>query len=70
MERIAVLGGGRMGAALVAGLLDAGLDAESLAVAEADAARRHELETLLPGRADRAERARGSSATPTSWWSR
>ena len=26
MERIAVLGGGRMGAALVAGLLDAGLD--------------------------------------------
>ena len=49
MERIAVLGGGRMGAALVAGMLDAGLDAESLAVAEADAARRHELETLLPG---------------------
>ena len=38
-----------MGAALVAGLLDAGLDAESLAVAEADAARRHELEALLPG---------------------
>ena len=49
MERIAVLGGGRMGAALVAGMLDAGLDAESLAVAEADAGRRHELETLLPG---------------------
>src|SRR5690349_24111534 len=49
MERIAVLGGGRMGAALVAGMLDAGLDAESLAVAEADAARRHELVTLLPG---------------------
>jgi len=49
MERIAVLGGGRMGAALVAGLLDAGLDAESLAVAEADAGRRHELEQLLPG---------------------
>jgi pyrroline-5-carboxylate reductase len=49
MERIAVLGGGRMGAALVAGMLDAGLDAESLAVAEADATRRHELETLLPG---------------------
>jgi pyrroline-5-carboxylate reductase len=49
MERIAVLGGGRMGAALVAGWLDAGLDAESVAVAEADAGRRHELETLLPG---------------------
>src|SRR4051794_415410 len=49
MERIAVLGGGRMGAALVAGLLDAGLDPESVAVAEADAQRRHELESLLPG---------------------
>src|SRR3954469_25371909 len=49
MERIAVLGGGRMGAALVAGMLDAGLDVESVAVAEADAARRHELEALLPG---------------------
>ena len=49
MERIAVLGGGRMGAALVAGWLDAGLDPESVAVAEADAGRRHELETLLPG---------------------
>ncbi len=49
MDRIAVLGGGRMGAALVAGLLDAGLDADSLAVAEADAARRHEIESLLPG---------------------
>src|SRR5207249_4363108 len=49
MERIAVLGGGRMGAALVVGMLDAGLDPDSLAVAEADTARRHELETLLPG---------------------
>jgi pyrroline-5-carboxylate reductase len=49
MERIAVLGGGRMGAALVAGWLDAGLDAESVAVAEADAGRRHELESQLPG---------------------
>jgi pyrroline-5-carboxylate reductase len=49
MERIAVLGGGRMGAALVAGLLDAGLDPESVAVAEADAQRRHELESLLSG---------------------
>jgi pyrroline-5-carboxylate reductase len=49
MEHIAVLGGGRMGAALVAGLLDAGLDGESVAVAEADATRRHQLEQLLPG---------------------
>src|SRR3954447_1659279 len=49
MERIAGLGGGRMGAALVSGLVDAGLDPESLAVAEADAARRHELEALLAG---------------------
>ena len=38
-----------MGAALVAGWLDAGHEAESMTVAEADAGRRHELETLLPG---------------------
>jgi len=38
-----------MGAALLAGLLDAGTPAEALAVAEADAGRRHELEALLPG---------------------
>jgi len=49
MERIAVLGGGRMGTALVAGLLDAGIDAESLAIAEVDAARRHDLESELDG---------------------
>ena len=49
MERIAVLGAGRMGAALVAGLLDAGLDPDSVAVAEVDATRRHELEALLAG---------------------
>ncbi|MGZ6930777.1 MAG: pyrroline-5-carboxylate reductase [Acidimicrobiia bacterium] len=48
MEQIAVLGGGRMGAALLAGLLDAGFEADALAVAEADPGRRHELEAQLP----------------------
>lgn len=47
MERYAVLGGGRMGAALVAGLLDAGLDPEYLTVAEMDPARRRALEDEL-----------------------
>ena len=47
MERYAVLGGGRMGAALVAGLLDAGLDPENLTVAEMDPARRRALEDEL-----------------------
>ncbi len=44
-----MLGGGRMGAALVAGLIDAGLEPDTLAVAEADAARRRLLEEELPG---------------------
>lgn len=47
MERIAVLGGGRMGAALVAGLLDSGVDADRLMVAEMDPARRRALEEEL-----------------------
>jgi len=38
-----------MGAALLGGLIDAGTDPEQLAVAEADAGRRHELEAQFPG---------------------
>ncbi len=44
-----MLGGGRMGTALVAGLIDAGLEPETLAIAEADASRRRLLEDQLPG---------------------
>lgn len=47
-SRIAVLGGGRMGAALVGGLLEAGYDADAVSVAEVDGARRHELEARFP----------------------
>ena len=46
--RLALLGGGRMGEALAAGLLDAGWEAEALAVAEVDADRRHALEARFP----------------------
>ena len=49
VERIAVLGGGRMGTALVAGLLDAGIDPDQLAIAEMDPARRRVLEEELVG---------------------
>ncbi|MFM7617228.1 MAG: pyrroline-5-carboxylate reductase [Actinomycetes bacterium] len=49
MQRIAILGGGRMGEALVAGLLDAGYDADAIAIAEARAERRQELERAAPG---------------------
>src|SRR6516164_9854794 len=49
MVRLAVLGGGRMGEALVAGLRDAGWDADGLAIAEIDAERRHYLEDRFPG---------------------
>lgn len=49
VERIAILGGGRMGTALLAGLLDGGYDAEALAVAEADPGRRHQLESEHAG---------------------
>ncbi|MGZ4688591.1 MAG: pyrroline-5-carboxylate reductase [Acidimicrobiia bacterium] len=49
MIRIALLGGGRMGEALVAGLLDAGFEADSIAVAEIDPDRRHLIETEYPG---------------------
>ena len=49
MQRIAILGGGRMGEALIAGLLDSGFEADGLSVAEADADRRRALETVFPG---------------------
>ncbi len=49
MEQLAVLGGGRMGSALVAGLVESGFDADRIVIAEADPARRHELEQDLAG---------------------
>jgi pyrroline-5-carboxylate reductase len=48
MMSVALLGGGRMGEALLAGLLDAGWDAEGVAVAEVDAERRRVLEERFP----------------------
>jgi pyrroline-5-carboxylate reductase len=49
MTRTALLGGGRMGEALLAGLLDAGFESDELAVAEIDPERRHALEQRFPG---------------------
>jgi pyrroline-5-carboxylate reductase len=46
---VGVLGGGRMGEALAAGLIAAGWDTSTLAVAEVDPERRHHLEERLPG---------------------
>jgi pyrroline-5-carboxylate reductase len=48
MTRVALLGGGKMGAALLGGLLDAGYDEDALAVAEIDPERRHDLESHFP----------------------
>ena len=48
MPRIALIGGGKMGSALLGGLLDGGWDADALAVAEVDPDRRRELEQLFP----------------------
>jgi pyrroline-5-carboxylate reductase len=45
---VGLIGGGRMGSALLGGLLDAGWDADDLAVAEVDAERRRELEQQFP----------------------
>jgi len=45
---VALLGGGKMGAAFTAGLLAADFAAADLAVAEVDADRRRELETSFP----------------------
>ncbi len=50
MTRLVVLGGGRMGAALVSGLLSSGwAPAGELGVVEPVAARRDELEAMFPG---------------------
>ncbi len=46
---LALLGGGRMGEALVAGLIDGGWSAETIAVAEVIPDRRRYLEGRLPG---------------------
>ena len=46
---LALLGGGRMGEALATGLVEAGWEPESIAVAEVDAERRRVLEERLPG---------------------
>ena len=48
MVRLAVLGGGRIGEALVAGLGDAGYDPADIAVAEIDPDRRRILEERFP----------------------
>jgi pyrroline-5-carboxylate reductase len=45
---IALLGGGKMGAALVGGWLDAGWDVEAIVVAEPEVDRRRELEASWP----------------------
>jgi pyrroline-5-carboxylate reductase len=44
-----VIGGGRMGAALVAGWLRSGMAPDDLVIVEKDAARREELASILPG---------------------
>lgn len=49
MATLALLGGGRMGEALVGGLLDAGWDVDAIAVAEVDPDRRRALEERFPG---------------------
>jgi pyrroline-5-carboxylate reductase len=48
MISVALLGGGRMGEALLAGLLDAGWEPEGMSVAEVDADRRRVLEERFP----------------------
>jgi pyrroline-5-carboxylate reductase len=48
MTSVALIGGGKMGSALLGGLLDGGWDPEGLAVAEVDAERRRDLEQQFP----------------------
>ena len=56
--RLAVVGGGNMGAALVGGLLASGWDAADLAVVEVVAARRDELTRAVSRRGRRRRRFR------------
>ncbi len=49
MMELLIVGGGRMGEALLGGLIAAGWSAESLAVAEVSAARREQLAEAYPG---------------------
>ena len=48
MSRVALLGGGKMGAALVGGLLEVGFEADVVSIAEIDADRRAALEERFP----------------------
>jgi len=48
MTSVALIGGGRMGSALLGGLLEGGWDPDELAVAEVDSDRRRELEQEFP----------------------
>jgi len=48
MQRLALLGGGRMGEALLGGLVEGGWDADALSVAEPEPERRRELEQRFP----------------------
>jgi pyrroline-5-carboxylate reductase len=48
MSRVALLGGGKMGAALVGGLLDGGFEGDALSIAEIDGERRVVLEQQFP----------------------
>jgi pyrroline-5-carboxylate reductase len=56
--QLALLGGGRMGEALLGGLLDAGFEPEAIAVAEVESDRRRELE----------ERFKGVRVVPSAAW--
>jgi pyrroline-5-carboxylate reductase len=58
MTQLALLGGGRMGEALLGGLLDSGFEPESIAVAEVDPDRRRALE----------ERWKGVRVVPSAAW--
>jgi pyrroline-5-carboxylate reductase len=49
LPRLLVVGGGRMGSALVRGLLGSGWDARTITIVEAGAERRSELADELPG---------------------
>src|SRR5262245_64389847 len=48
MAHVALLGGGKMGSALVGGLLDGGWQSADIAIAEVSAERRQELEQQFP----------------------